>query len=62
METQALEVDAIENKNMETWLVDVMKEGFTRSKILAHFIKGKIAPFHIETFFSIFNKLEYLKN
>lgn len=43
-------------------LVESLKEGSTRSKILTHFIKGKISLSSIETIISIPSQLEYLES
>jgi hypothetical protein len=42
--------------------IGAMKEGSSQSKILTHFIKGKISLSSMETILSIIGKLEYLES
>lgn len=60
VEMHALEMEEAKNKTTSFGSLDVMKEGNSWSKILTHFIKGKIALSPMETILSILGELEYL--
>jgi hypothetical protein len=47
---------------MDVRAIGVIKEGSSRSKILTHFIKGKISLSPMETILSILGKFEYLES
>ncbi len=59
---QVLEVDAAGDHIVELGRMEGMKEGSSMLKIHAHFIKGKITLFPMETIFSIPWELEYLES
>jgi hypothetical protein len=47
---------------MDVRAIGVIKEGSSQSKILTHFIKGKISLSPMETILSILGKFEYLES
>jgi hypothetical protein len=47
---------------MDARTIKVIKEGSSQSKILTHFIKGKISLSPMETILSILGKFEYLES
>lgn len=58
MEMQAPKLEEVKKKATSFGSLDVMKEGNSRSKILTHYIKGKIALSPMETILSILGKLD----
>jgi hypothetical protein len=51
-------LEEVENRTTSFGSLDFMKEGNSRSKILTHFIKGKIALSPMETILSILGELD----
>jgi hypothetical protein len=62
VEMQAQEVEEVEEMTMDVGTISATREGSSQSKILTHFIKGKISLSLMETILSISNKVEYLES
>jgi hypothetical protein len=62
MEMRAPKVEETKDKAIGFGFLDVMKEGSSWSKIVTHFIKGKIALSTMKTILSILTELKYLEN
>ncbi len=60
MQTQ--DVEEAREVTMDVKLVGTMREGFSKSKIFTHFLKGKKFQFPMETILFIPEKLEYLES
>jgi hypothetical protein len=54
-------VEEVKERTMDGGTIGVARERSSRSKILTHFIKGKISLFLMETILSLSCKVEYLE-
>jgi hypothetical protein len=59
---QGLEDGEAEERTVDVGAIGAIREGSSQSKILTHFIKGKISLFPMETILSILSELEYLES
>ncbi len=59
---QAPKMEEVEEKTMDAGTIDATREGSSWSKILTHFIKGKISLSPMEAILSIYGKVEYLES
>jgi len=62
IEMQGLEDGEAEERTVDVGAIGAIREGSSQSKILTHFIKGKISLFPMETILSILSELEYLES
>jgi hypothetical protein len=62
IEMQGLEDEEAKERTMDVGAIGAIREGSSQSKILTHFIKGKISLSLMETILSIPSELEYLES